>query len=77
MLEVLNEGDEVHDLAVENGPQTKTLESDESQRLDLGAIAGDLPELYCTLPGHKTAGMTLDIRIQDSAYTGLAIDDRV
>ena len=45
------------------------LEPDESQRLDLGVIAGNLPALYCTLPGHKPAGMTLDIRIQDNAGT--------
>jgi nitrite reductase (NO-forming) len=34
----------------------------ESQRLDLGAVRSGLPELYCTLPGHRLAGMTLDIR---------------
>jgi nitrite reductase (NO-forming) len=70
VLEVVNEGDEVHDLAVENGPHTQTLKPNQSQRLDLGVITSGLPELYCTLPGHKPAGMTLDIQVQDSADTG-------
>lgn len=69
VVEVVNEGEEVHDLAVENGPRTKMLEPNQSQRLDLGVITSSLPELYCTLPGHKSAGMTLDIQIQDNADT--------
>ena len=65
VLEVVNEGDEVHDLAVQSGPRTKALDPGQSQRLDLGVI----PEIYCTLPGHKSAGMTLDIHVQDRANT--------
>jgi nitrite reductase (NO-forming) len=70
VLEVVNEGDEVHDLALEAGPRTNRLDPGRSQRLDLGLIKSKLPELYCTLPGHKSAGMTLDIRIQDEAGAG-------
>ncbi len=62
VLDVVNEGDEVHDLALEGGARTKRLDPGHSQRLDLGVITGS--ELYCTLPGHKSAGMTLDIEIQ-------------
>jgi nitrite reductase (NO-forming) len=67
VLEVVNEGDEVHDLALEAGPRTNRLDPGQSQRLDLGVTTSSLPELYCTLPGHKSAGMTLDIQIQDEA----------
>jgi hypothetical protein len=28
-------------------------------------ISRSLPQLYCTLPGHRPAGMTLDIQLQD------------
>jgi nitrite reductase (NO-forming) len=66
VLDVVNEGDEVHDLALEGGPATRRLDPGQSQRLDLGEITRSLPELYCTLPGHKSAGMTLDIQIQAS-----------
>jgi nitrite reductase (NO-forming) len=67
VLEVVNQGDEVHDLALEGGAQTKSLDPGQSQRLDLGVITSSLPELYCTLPGHKSAGMTLEIQVQDTA----------
>jgi nitrite reductase (NO-forming) len=63
VLDVVNEGDEVHDLALEDGARTNRLDPGQSQRLDLGVIRSSLPELYCTLPGHKSAGMTLDIQI--------------
>jgi nitrite reductase (NO-forming) len=67
VLEVVNEGDGVHDLALEGGARTRRLDPGESQRLDLGVISRSVPQLYCTLPGHKSAGMTLDIRIQHGA----------
>jgi nitrite reductase (NO-forming) len=71
VLKVINEGDEVHDLALDGGSRTRRLQPGQAQRLDLGVISGNLPELYCTLPGHKAAGMTLDVRIQEAvADTG-------
>lgn len=70
VLDVVNEGDEVHDLALEGGAHTKRLDPNQSQRLDLGVITNSPPELYCTLPGHRSAGMTLDIQLPDRADTG-------
>jgi nitrite reductase (NO-forming) len=64
VLEVVNEGDEVHDLALDAGARTRRLDPGQSQRLDLGAISRSVPQLYCTLPGHKSAGMTLDVQIE-------------
>jgi nitrite reductase (NO-forming) len=64
VLDVVNEGNEIHDLALEGGPRTDRLDPGQSQRLDLGVITSGPPELSCTLPGHKSAGMTLDIQIQ-------------
>jgi nitrite reductase (NO-forming) len=66
VLDVANEGDGVHDLALDGGPRTQMLDPDQSQRLDLGVITTSLPELYCTLPGHKSAGMALDIHVRAS-----------
>jgi hypothetical protein len=54
---------------LEGGARTKRLDPGQSQRLDLGVITSSPPELSCTLPGHKSAGMTLDIQIQDRADT--------
>jgi nitrite reductase (NO-forming) len=70
VLEVVNEGGEVHDLALEGGARTRRLDPGQSQRLDLGVISRSVPQLYCTLPGHRPAGMTLDIQLQDTANAG-------
>jgi nitrite reductase (NO-forming) len=60
VLRVVNEGDEPHDLAVDGGPQTSMLAPGESERLELGQI-GEGIEPYCTLPGHRPAGMEMEI----------------
>jgi nitrite reductase (NO-forming) len=70
VLEVVNEGDEVHDLALEGGARTDRLDPGQSQGLDLGVITTSPPQLYCTLPGHQSAGMTLDIQIQGQEGLG-------
>jgi nitrite reductase (NO-forming) len=63
-LDVVNEGEEDHDLAVEGGAKTRTLGPGESERLDLGTVTDGL-DFLCTLPGHKLAGMTLDLQVVD------------
>ena len=68
VLNVVNEGDEDHDLAVDGGAKTRTLSPGQSERLDLGTVTDDRAFL-CTLPGHKLAGMTLDMRIIDPSST--------
>lgn len=63
ILDVANHGDAVHNLAVDGGSaRTRMLDSGASQRLDLGTVTDDI-HMWCTLPDHKFAGMTLDIRI--------------
>lgn len=61
VVDVVNEGKEAHDLAVEGGPRTRILGPGESQRLNLGEVVGEL-DAVCTLSGHKAAGMTLAIK---------------
>jgi nitrite reductase (NO-forming) len=68
VLDVVNEGDEDHDLAVEGGAKTRTLAPSESERLDLGTVT-EGRDFWCTLPGHKLAGMTLDLRVVDRPGT--------
>lgn len=65
ILDVVNDGDEVHNLAVDGGPsRTRMLDPGESQRLDLGRVTEDIRAL-CTLSGHELAGMTLDVQVDD------------
>jgi nitrite reductase (NO-forming) len=66
ILDVRNDGDGTHDLAIDGGAsRTRMLEPGESQRLDLGTIT-KTAKAWCTLPDHKLAGMTLDIRVANT-----------
>jgi nitrite reductase (NO-forming) len=59
-LKVTNRDAQRHDLRIEDGPATSLLADGQSRTLDLGTITGDR-EGWCTVPGHRAAGMTLDI----------------
>jgi nitrite reductase (NO-forming) len=59
-VEVTNGGDLVHDLTLEGDTGTDRLESGETQTTDFGVIDADT-QAWCTVPGHKEAGMLLDI----------------
>ncbi|MFF0112862.1 multicopper oxidase domain-containing protein [Streptomyces prasinus] len=63
-LKVTNTDARRHDLKVEGGPATPMLAEGDSRVLDLGPVTGDR-EAWCTLPGHRAAGMTLDIVVDD------------
>jgi hypothetical protein len=65
ILDVVNDGDDVHDLAVDGGSsRTRMLDPGESQRLDLGRVSADIRAL-CTLPGHELAGMSLAVQVNE------------
>jgi nitrite reductase (NO-forming) len=59
-VEVTNGGDLMHDLTLEGGTGTDRLETGETQTADFGVIDADT-QAWCTVPGHKEAGMVLDI----------------
>jgi hypothetical protein len=61
VIEVANEADGRHDLAVVDGPRTAVLARGETERLDLGRVTADR-SARCTIGDHDIAGMTLDIR---------------
>ncbi len=71
ILDVTNGGGMRHDLAFPNGPATSMLDPGGHQRLELGVV-NDSRTGWCTVPGHKAAGMTLTIHIaaQPAANTG-------
>lgn len=64
-LVVTNTDAQRHDLRVEDGPATPLLARGQSRTLDLGPVDGDR-EAWCTVPGHRAAGMTLDIVVRDT-----------
>ncbi|MFE1895107.1 multicopper oxidase domain-containing protein [Streptomyces yangpuensis] len=63
-LKVTNNDAQRHDLKVEDGPATPMLAKGSTRVLDLGQVTENR-EAWCTLPGHKAAGMTMDIVVKD------------
>ncbi|MEU0088929.1 multicopper oxidase domain-containing protein [Streptomyces sp. NPDC006274] len=62
-LKITNEDAQRHDLKVANGPATPMLAKGDTHVLDVGQVTGNR-EAWCTLPGHKAAGMTMDIVVK-------------
>ena len=69
LLDVVNRGDQVHDLAVAGGPATRMLAPGDSQRLDLGVVTQRL-QSWCTVASHKSLGMTLQVQVVPPAASG-------
>ncbi|MBB4796020.1 multicopper oxidase domain-containing protein [Streptomyces nodosus] len=64
-LKVTNKDAQRHDLKVEGGPATPLLSPGQSRTLDLGPVT-ETRTAWCTLPGHRAAGMTMDIVVRNS-----------
>lgn len=85
VLTVTNVGAVPHDLKLDGEDGTDMLDPGGSQEITLGPIDAT-SQAWCTVPGHKEAGMVLDILVPDdagshggahvelSAATGAAID---
>ncbi|MEU6548813.1 multicopper oxidase domain-containing protein [Streptomyces sp. NPDC046915] len=67
-LKVTNTDTQRHDLKVEDGPVTPMLAKGGTRVLDLGPVTENR-EAWCTLPGHKAAGMTMDIVVKSDTAT--------
>ncbi len=65
-LFVNNRGTMAHDLKVDGILGTEKLAPGEKQTLDLGVVTKDLT-LWCTVPGHKEAGMVMTINVRPVA----------
>jgi nitrite reductase (NO-forming) len=65
LLRVTNIDEMRHDLYIRGGPRTPLLRTDQSATLDLGTVGHDL-QGWCTVPGHKAAGMTMSIIVDDA-----------
>jgi uncharacterized cupredoxin-like copper-binding protein len=65
-FEVKNAGHIPHDLAIVGGSKTKLISAGGTATLTTTLKAGQL-ELYCSVPGHKDAGMDLKVNVSGSA----------
>ncbi len=61
-FDVKNIGKIPHDLAIVGGPKTKLISPGGTATLTTALKSGPL-ELYCTVPGHKAAGMDLKLTV--------------
>lgn len=67
-LEVTNAGTMPHDLKLLGETGTKMLEPGDSETVELGAIE-ETSQAWCTVPGHKEAGMLMDIEVTGGGST--------
>jgi uncharacterized cupredoxin-like copper-binding protein len=63
-LNVVNAGAVPHNLAVENGPTTPDLNAGQSSVLDTSALAPPGYTVYCSIEGHRAAGMEAQLTIR-------------
>ena len=63
VLEVVNAGGQIHNLALDGGPTTPDLGSGDSYSLDLGTLEPGSYTLYCHIPGHREAGMVATLTV--------------
>ncbi len=73
-LKVTNTDARRHDLKVEDGPATPMLSEGETRVLDLGPVTRNR-DAWCTLPGHRAAGMAMEIVVTDDPATGHGAHD--
>ncbi|GAA1535020.1 hypothetical protein GCM10009827_061550 [Dactylosporangium maewongense] len=62
VVELANRDRRRHDLVLDTGAKTGTVAAGGTARLDAGVIGGTV-EGWCSLPGHRQAGMTLTITV--------------
>ena len=65
VVKVRNAGQMDHNLALDSKHITRMLAPGQQQTVDMGVVTRD-EVLYCTIPGHREAGMTLTVRTTTS-----------
>jgi len=63
ILQVTNTGAIQHDITLDGGPGTPLLNPAEEATLDLGNVEAGTYTLYCTVPGHREAGMVTTLTV--------------
>jgi nitrite reductase (NO-forming) len=69
IVRVTNNGAMAHDLKLDGETGTDLLDPGESQEVSLGVVE-ETTQAWCTVPGHKEAGMVLDINVTGTAPGG-------
>ncbi|MEU8238732.1 multicopper oxidase domain-containing protein [Actinoplanes missouriensis] len=72
VIELTNRDSRRHDLVLGTGARTDTIGPDATARLDAG-IVGTTVDGWCSLPGHRQAGMVLTITTTGPASTAAGV----
>ena len=73
-LDVVNQGQTVHNLSLDGGAKTPDLKPGQKATLDAGTV-GKAMTGECSIPGHKEAGMTFELRVSGAAPAAAAAAD--
>ena len=73
-LKVTNGGTMQHDLKLEGKSGTKLLDPKATESVDVGTISA-ATQAWCTVPGHKDAGMVMKINVATAAGTAAGATD--
>jgi nitrite reductase (NO-forming) len=73
-LQVTNEGAMPHDLKLADGTGTPLLDPGDTVEQSFGTMTATT-QAWCTVPGHKEAGMVLDVIVEGTSGGELAADD--
>lgn len=73
ILEVVNSDAMRHDLVLDSGQRTPMLAGGESASLDLGVVGADI-DAWCSVPGHRAAGMTMTVVATGSEHSAAGHD---
>ena len=74
-LRVTNRDGQRHDLRAATGQATPLLGTGDRHTLDLGTVTDDLT-VWCSVPGHRAAGMTLDIVVREDTGRRVEASER-
>jgi len=68
-LDVTNDGSQVHNLTMDGGPATADLSVGDSVTLDLGDLSPGTYVVFCSIAGHRQAGMEATLVVAGGATT--------
>jgi len=68
-LDVTNDGSQVHNLTMDGGPATADLSVGDSATLDLGDLSPGTYVVFCSIAGHRQAGMEATLVVAGGATT--------
>jgi plastocyanin len=67
LLDVSNDGSQVHNLTVEGGEATPDLQAGDSSTLEVGDLSDGSYVVFCSIPGHRDAGMETTLVVTSEA----------